>query len=106
MTGTMRVLSHTPGRARLNVAGLRGNEPRAGALEALLTAQRGVLLAEVNAVTGNLLVHYAVEETTLDAIQAAVMARPTQRPSLHVVSAPPCTGWPGRALPAELRKRA
>jgi hypothetical protein len=67
-----RVLSATPDRARLAVAGLRGNPPRAQETARRLRGLSGVLSVSVSALTGNALVHYDPRLTNLTQIRAAL----------------------------------
>jgi hypothetical protein len=66
------VLSHLPGRARLHVAPLRGDPVQARKCQASLRRRPGVRTASVSAATGNVLVQYEPDQTTLAQIQAAL----------------------------------
>lgn len=52
------VISATPGRARINVMGLRGNEEMKTALLAALRGLPGVTSATASTLTANVLVHH------------------------------------------------
>lgn len=68
------VVSHTPGRVRLQVAGVAGDPARAAAVQATLGALLGVGAARVSALTGNALIHYDPCRTSLGEIQTALEA--------------------------------
>lgn len=91
---TVEFLSATPGRARLRVHGLRGDDAHADELSARVRALDGVTAVEAKALTGTLLVRFDPRRATLPEIQAALeprrpSARPrgdgTGRPLLRVV---------------------
>ena len=91
---SVEILSATPGRARLRVQGLRGDEARVAELTARLRALDGVTAVDAKALTGTLLVRFDGRQVTLPEIQAALeprrpAARPrrdtTDRPLLRVV---------------------
>ena len=66
------VLSHIPGRVRCHVTSLRGDPAQARTCQATLEILPGVQTASVSAVTGNVLVQYEPDQTTLAQIQAAL----------------------------------
>jgi hypothetical protein len=72
MVSATTVLSETPGRARLQVAGLRGDPARAAAMGASLRGLPGVRRVDISALTGNALIHYDPSETSLARIRAAL----------------------------------
>jgi hypothetical protein len=49
---------HVPGRMRIRTPILKHNKKRAQAIQALVTAQTGVKTAEVNTITGSVVIHY------------------------------------------------
>jgi len=57
-TALPAILSNTPGRVRLHVAGLRGNSAHRRAIVASLTRLAGVQTVNANDLTGNVLVLY------------------------------------------------
>jgi hypothetical protein len=69
-----RVISATPDRARLAVAGVRGDPARAQEAERRLRELAGVLSVSVSALTGNALVHYDPRLTNLTQIRVALEA--------------------------------
>ncbi len=75
--GATAVLSHMPGRVRLQVGGLRGNTTRAQQVETALQALDGVQRVEASVVTGNVLVQFEPQATNLACIRGALEpARP------------------------------
>ena len=72
---TVELLSATPGRARLRVHGLRGDDARADELAARLWALEGVTAVEAKALTGTLLVRFDPRRATFREIQAALAPR-------------------------------
>src|SRR3712207_1586110 len=69
---SVEILSATPGRARLRVQGLRGDEARVAELTARLRALDGVMTVEAKALTGTLLVRFDGRRVTLPELQAAL----------------------------------
>ncbi|HLH25161.1 MAG TPA: hypothetical protein VK066_21785 [Chloroflexota bacterium] len=69
------VRSHTHGRVRLEVPGLRRDAARAAAVERRLQALAGVTRAQANSRTSTVLVHYDPRRTTVAAIRAAAACR-------------------------------
>ena len=59
---------HVPGRMRIRTPLLKRNEKRAQAVRALVTAQTGVKTADVNTVTGSVVIHYDPKRTTSTAL--------------------------------------
>ena len=91
---TVEIVSATPGRTRLRVQGLRGDQARADELSARLRALDGVTAVEAKALTGTLLVRFDARRVTLQEIRAALEPRrptactgrrPGDRPLLRVV---------------------
>lgn len=75
-------LAHAlPGRRRYYAAALRGNEALAARLSARLLVEEGVERAEVNPVTGSLLLVYRAAEAAVDALMERA-AREIEPPSL------------------------
>lgn len=61
-------IHHVPGRMRIRTPILKRNEKRAQAVQALVTAQTGVKTAEVNTITGSVVIHYDPKRTTSTAL--------------------------------------
>ena len=59
---------HVPGRMRIRTPILKRNEKRAQAVRELVTAQTGVKTAEVNTITGSMVIHYDPKRTTSTAL--------------------------------------
>ncbi len=75
---SIQVRSSLPGRARLEVQGLKGNALRATELVGRVGALDGVTVAEPSTVTGTLLVRFDPRRVALPTIMAAVEpARPS-----------------------------
>lgn len=72
-TKAVVVLSDLPGRVRLQVAGMRDNPERSGAVLNALYALPGVKDANVNPLTGSALFQYDPARLTLPEIQTALM---------------------------------
>ena len=72
------ILSSTPGRARIRVAGLRGDPAAAATLARRVEELPGVSSVSASALTGNLLVKFD-ELVTAEAICSAIDTSPRQR---------------------------
>ncbi|MFO1432841.1 MAG: hypothetical protein U1F76_22440 [Candidatus Competibacteraceae bacterium] len=90
------IVHHIPGRLRLKRSPLRGNQPEAARIGALLMHCEGVHRSHVSTVTGSIVIHYDPALTTIQAILAVLNLLPviegtTDRPPplspAHVVPA-------------------
>jgi hypothetical protein len=79
------VLSDTPGRLRICVAGLRDNPARATALVKTLPRLAGIKTTDASTLTGHVLIHYEPGQVTPHQILAAVADR-LRAPQSRVVS--------------------
>ncbi|ADE14540.1 conserved hypothetical protein [Nitrosococcus halophilus Nc 4] len=68
----VQYIHHVPGRLRVKLASLKRNPVQAAALKALLEGFEGIGKAEVNPVTGSILVAYHRERTQPQAILQAL----------------------------------
>jgi hypothetical protein len=66
----LRILSLTPGRMRVHLAGWHGESPER--VEAWLRKLPGVERARANPLTGNVLIHFDPRRTTSDTLLAAL----------------------------------
>lgn len=70
------VVHHVPGRLRLKRFPLKGNQPEATRISALLTHCEGVHRSHVSTVTGSLVIHYDPALTSIQAILAVLNPLP------------------------------
>jgi hypothetical protein len=93
------VVSQTPGRVRLKVLGLQGDEQRARSITRTLTELPGVDRVCASALTGSALVEYDSGQVDVAAIQAALEPR-RARVSRRAAGCGPSTVRPLRAVGA------
>jgi hypothetical protein len=75
------IVSEMPGRVRLQMAGLRGNQAHAAALKARLLTLPGVSRVEASALTGKALVEYDPNRVSLpDILALAAVESPAHSP--------------------------
>lgn len=86
---------HVPGRLRVHVPGIKGNVPKAKAVEAYLSQLKGVFRVEGRPITGSLVIHY--DASILD-FQSLFAALPVEVPkSAARPSVPASTGITAKA---------
>lgn len=82
-----RYIHHVPGRLRIKSPALKRNEPEAARTLAYMQQLHGVATAEVNTVTGSLLIHYdtnvVAAQTLLNTLRGLGHVHPEQGHGLH-----------------------
>lgn len=70
---------HVPGRLRVHAPGIKGNAPKAKAVETCLSKLKGVFRVEGRPITGSIVIHY--DASILD-FQSLLAALPVEIPKL------------------------